>query len=359
MPKVKSPPLRRVRLDGRGWLALSALAVGWMLLLRGWPLIGHPVRMALGRWIQPGVGSDTLFGAMTVTDVLARYSLYAFETAVVGLLGWIGFALIARESPLRLLTDAPRFRLKLLGFGLFAAAAAILAQRAYMAVTAGASMELGWGVGGLGVQALWAVGLLGLTLMIGFFEEALFRGGLLRLAARSPWLVPLALIANAALFSWVHGAQTPVQFVDRFALGMALGWATVRLRGVELAIGLHAGFDFAAMLLHPGLLELPPGYVPTPGPAGHAAAPTFALLPELVAGAVMATIFSLIALVLTEIVIRVAGGLGLDGREAAPSDPEAWDPEPAALPSDLLQGDDPWQAEFCPIPEPVLLRDRK
>ncbi len=340
MAKTRPAPLKRIGLDGRGWLALAVLAILWGLVLRGWtPMVGLPTGVALSHLIHTpalvrsgfafDIGATRIFGGMAPLDILGRFALYALETAAVGLVGWMGLAFIARVRPLRLLSDAPRFRWRLVLFGLCASAGVILAVRIAQATMSGEDVILGWGVGPLPAQMLWGACLLALTLMVGFFEEAVFRGGLLRLAPKSPWLIPLAILVNAALFAGVHGAQSPVEFVDRLALGVALGWATLRLRGIELAVGLHAGLDFAAMLLNPAELErsaMAAGASLTPP---SAAPQTFPLLVELAAGAVMAVVLSFAALALAELAIRVGGWLRLDlpKAETAPvSDPWASTP---------------------------------
>jgi membrane protease YdiL (CAAX protease family) len=338
MSKSKWPPLRRLRLDGRAWLALLAFGLFWFVALRAWPLVGREAAQLLGRWVHPGAaarlspGAGGLFGGMALEDIGSRFGLYALETAVVGLIGWLGLAMIARERPLRLLTDAPRFRLGLALFGLIACAGAVLAQRL---IQTGGKIDLGWGVGSILAQAMWAACLLVLTLTVGFFEEAIFRGGLLRLSPQWAWLVPFALMVNAGLFAGVHGAQSPVEFVDRFALGMALGYATLRLRGIELAVGLHAGFDFAAMLLHPGQLEHAPWTIAAPVAKAQIAAPGLPWQVELTAGAAMAVIFSVVAILLTELVVRAARVLGLGRRErVSVKTPAAWvldEPEPVQV----------------------------
>jgi membrane protease YdiL (CAAX protease family) len=346
MAKTRPAPLKRIGLDGRGWLALAVLAVLWGLVLRGWtPLVGLPTGVALSHLIHTpalvrsglsfDIGATRIFGGMAPLDILGRFALYALDTAAVGLVGWLGLALIARIKPFRLLSDAPKFRWRLVLFGLCASAGVILAARIVAATMKGEDVILGWGVGPLPAQMLWGACLLVLTLMVGFFEEAVFRGGLLRLAPKSLWLIPLAVLLNAALFAGVHGAQSPVEFVNRLALGVALGWATLRLRGIELAVGLHAGLDFAAMLLNPAELERSTMAAGASLTEPTTAPQTFPLLVELAAGAVMALAFSIVAVILAELAIRIGGWLKFDlpkGPDAPLSGPWASTDEPGLEP---------------------------
>ena len=57
--------------------------------------------------------------------------------------------------------------------------------------------------------------------------------------APSPTAIGIALIGSAALFAWVHGAQSPPLLAARVGIGLTLGWLMWRTQGLEAAIALH------------------------------------------------------------------------------------------------------------------------
>lgn len=104
----------------------------------------------------------------------------------------------------------------------------------------------------------------GLALLVGFVEETIFRGILLRLfAARSPWV---GIVATSVGFAVAHSAAalSPDQsltvsittVIFAFLFGMVAA-TLVRITGsIWPAIALHITFDFVGFVLTPHSAEI-------------------------------------------------------------------------------------------------------
>lgn len=96
----------------------------------------------------------------------------------------------------------------------------------------------------------------------GIYEETLFRfllmGGLVLvlqrgLGGRTVWVVPLAIVASALLFSWAHHSiggepYEPRVFLFRAAMGALLGWV-FWVRGLGIVVYGHALYNVAIVIL--------------------------------------------------------------------------------------------------------------
>ena len=94
--------------------------------------------------------------------------------------------------------------------------------------------------------AIWAVTMI----VLGFFEETLFRGYALTTLARGMGFWPAALLLSV-IFGALHFFAKPMEsLLDAFSvslIGFFLCWTIARTGDLWLAIGFHASFDFFAL----------------------------------------------------------------------------------------------------------------
>ncbi len=76
-------------------------------------------------------------------------------------------------------------------------------------------------------------------LLAAWAEEVLFRGWVLQQTGAFTRNLPLILGLQAALFSLAHLSPDPGAFAIRVFVGLAYGWAALRLGGLEFAVGAH------------------------------------------------------------------------------------------------------------------------
>lgn len=79
-------------------------------------------------------------------------------------------------------------------------------------------------------------------------EEVVFRGVLLRLTGFVTRRPLLLCLINGLLFSAIHLDPDPVAFVARALSGMVWTWATLRLGGLEFAVGSHLATNLVICL---------------------------------------------------------------------------------------------------------------
>ena len=135
------------------------------------------------------------------------------------------------------------FRLLAAGFGLGALAMSVVL--AFSVITHAVDLE-GWNPDRLGpASATWLVlGNLVFFLGVGFTEELLFRGYMLRNLGEC---MPLwaALTVSSVLFGVFHGLHTSVADLAEIALGgVMLGVLRLATGTLWVPIGLHAAWDF-------------------------------------------------------------------------------------------------------------------
>ena len=88
----------------------------------------------------------------------------------------------------------------------------------------------------------------GAILIAAAAEEVVFRGVLLRLTALVTRHPLILCLINGLIFSAIHLDPDPVGFVARALSGMVWTWATLRLGGLEFAIGAHAATNLIICL---------------------------------------------------------------------------------------------------------------
>lgn len=186
-------------------------------------------------------------------DLITLLFVLCLVTATNGgmAVAFTGVAALLHERRLRsYLTSAPayRWRLTLLGLALFALTVGpLLAASARLDPTAPPTpiLTLTTTLDGRLVHAVSAVGLL---LLAAAAEELVFRGWLLKTTAAFTRRVGLILLINGVLFSLIHFDPNPDAFLVRTVLGIGLAWATLRLGGVEFAVGAHAANNIVILL---------------------------------------------------------------------------------------------------------------
>lgn len=209
-------------------------------------------------------GGETPTSLIKVAFVL---SLLAFINGGMAL-AFVGVAgLLHHRRLISYFTSAPRFRwrLLLLGLGLFAVtigplllASAALDPKAPGAPILAIAPDL---AGRLAYAAL----VVSLLLIAAAAEELVFRGWLIKIVGA--WFPdPRAvLVLSGLLFSAIHFDPNLDAFLVRLAMGVGLAWMTLRLGGIEFAIGAHAANNILILLfIQPMALkpEPPHGFAP-------------------------------------------------------------------------------------------------
>lgn len=194
----------------------------------------------------------------------------AFMLCMLGLanggmaLAFTGVAAKLHHRKLRsYFSSAPRFRwrLMLLGLVLFAATigplllvSAALDPKAPGAPVLAVSPDL---AGRLAYAAIVVV----LLLIAAAAEELVFRGWLLKVVGA--WLPDPrgVLVLSGLLFSAIHFDPNLDAFLMRLAMGVGLAWMTLRLGGIEFAIGVHAANNIMILLfIQPMALKPEPSH---------------------------------------------------------------------------------------------------
>lgn len=166
-------------------------------------------------------------------------------------LAFVGVAaLLHHRRLLSYFSAAPRFRwrLTLLGLALFAAVIGpmVLVSAALDPKVAGAPiLAISPGLSG---RLAYAVMVVVLFLVAAAAEELVFRGWLAKIVGA--WFPdPRAvLVLSGLLFSAVHFDPNLDAFLMRLAMGVGLAWMTLRLGGIEFAVGAHAANNILILL---------------------------------------------------------------------------------------------------------------
>lgn len=186
----------------------------------------------------------------SLTEIAFVISLLAFVNGGMAL-AFVGVAALLHRRPLTsYFTAAPRFRwrLLLLGLGLFALtigplllASAALDPKAPGSPLLAVSPDFG---GRLTYAAL----VVSLLLIAAAAEELVFRGWLIKIVGA--WFPdPRAvLVLSGLLFSAIHFDPNLDAFLVRLAMGVGLAWMTLRLGGIEFAVGAHAANNIVILL---------------------------------------------------------------------------------------------------------------
>jgi membrane protease YdiL (CAAX protease family) len=166
-------------------------------------------------------------------------------------LAFVGVAAVLHHRKLlSYFTAAPRFRWRLmvLGLGLFAVvigpllvASAALDPKAPGAPILAVSPAL---AGRLAYAAMVVV----LLLLAATAEELVFRGWLLKVTGAFLGDPRIVLVVSGVLFSAIHFDPNLDAFLVRMAMGIGFAWMTLRLGGIEFAIGAHAANNILILL---------------------------------------------------------------------------------------------------------------
>lgn len=166
-------------------------------------------------------------------------------------LAFVGVAaMLHHRSLLSYFTAAPRFRwrLTLLGLALFAVVIGplVLVSAALDPKAAGAPI-LAISPDPAGRLA-YAVVVVVLFLAAAAAEELVFRGWLAKVVGA--WFPDprVVLVLSGLLFSAIHFDPNLDAFLVRLAMGMGLAWMTLRLGGIEFAVGAHAANNILILL---------------------------------------------------------------------------------------------------------------
>jgi membrane protease YdiL (CAAX protease family) len=209
-------------------------------------------------------GGETPTGVTQIAFVL---SLLAFVNGGMAL-AFVGVAaLLHRRRLTSYFTAAPRFRwrLLLLGLGLFAVTVGpLLLASAALDPKAPATPILAIGPD-LGAKLIYTVVVVSLLLIAAAAEELVFRGWLIKVVGT--WFPDprVVLVLSGLLFSAIHFDPNLDAFLVRLAMGVGLAWMTLRLGGIEFAIGAHAANNILILLfIQPMALKPAPphGFAP-------------------------------------------------------------------------------------------------
>ncbi|NGM52273.1 CPBP family intramembrane metalloprotease [Caulobacter sp. 602-2] len=193
---------------------------------------------------KPGAG---------VSDLITLLFVLCLATATNGgmAVAFAGVAALLHHRRLRsYLTSAPvyRWRLTLLGLALFSLIVGpLLAASARLDPHAPPTPILTL-TSSFDGRLAHAVGAIILLLLAAAAEELVFRGWLLKLTGAFTRKVWMILLINGVAFSAVHLDPNPDAFLVRAVLGIGLAWATLRLGGVEFAVGAHAANNIIIVL---------------------------------------------------------------------------------------------------------------
>jgi uncharacterized protein len=226
------------------------------------------VAFALG-----GGGVETVEGLMAMigrSDTPTSLTQVAFVMSLLALvnggmaLAFVGVAaLLHRRRLASYFTVASgfRWRLLLLGLGLFLVTIGplLLASAAFDPKAPGSPiLAISPDLPG---RLIYAVMVVCLFLIAAAAEELVFRGWLIKIVGA--WFPdPRAvLVLSGLLFSAIHFDPNLDAFLVRLAMGMGLAWMTLRLGGIEFAIGAHAANNILILLfIQPMALKPEPSH---------------------------------------------------------------------------------------------------
>ena len=165
------------------------------------------------------------------------------------LLVFAAFAAASAHQPLRALaTGAPRFRWRLMLVGLALAALAltplVTAQRALDNATTLPVLSVSHTLGGRGLYAFAAL----LLIPAAAVEELVFRGWLLRQIGAFSQRPVILIGLSSIIFAAAHFDFSPDAFLTRALMGAGLAYMSLRLGGIEFAVGAHAANNLLIVL---------------------------------------------------------------------------------------------------------------
>ena len=242
-------------IDRRVWRVLLTVPIGLLAAGLAAVICGIVVFVAFG--IGGVDGSGPLLERLRQGEAPVGLTQIAFVLSLLAtinggmFLAFTGVAAVLHHRKLRsYFTAAPRFRweLMLLGLALFAALIGpLLLVSAALDPKSPVAPILTIGPD-LGKRLIYAVMVVILLLLAAAAEELLFRGWLLKVTGafvRDPRVV---LVISGLLFSAIHLDPNLDAFLVRMAMGIGLAWMTLRLGGIEFAIGAHAANNILILL---------------------------------------------------------------------------------------------------------------
>lgn len=188
-----------------------------------------------------GYDVEAVHAGAGVQSAVIRTIPVLIDSIIIGSFG-LGFllsaALFLKRPPKRLLTQSPRFRWTLLMWGL---AACACLQAAAIGFTVGADETVSplFATTGLLETAAFcfAITLFYIPTILG--EEIIFRSWLVNLPSASLLKTLSLLLLSAVLFTAMHLSGDYYLIMLRFVSAIAYAWSTIRLGGLEFAIGAH------------------------------------------------------------------------------------------------------------------------
>jgi membrane protease YdiL (CAAX protease family) len=185
-----------------------------------------------------------------LTQIAFVISRLAFVNGGMALAFVGAAALLHHRRLVSYFTAAPRFRwrLLLLGLGLFAVtigpfllASAALDPKAPGAPILAISPDLAG-------RLTYAAMVVSLLVIAAAAEELVFRGWLIKVVGA--WFPDprVVLVLSGLLFSAIHLDPNLDAFLVRLAMGVGLAWMTLRLGGIEFAVGAHAANNILILL---------------------------------------------------------------------------------------------------------------
>jgi len=245
------------------------------------------------------------------SDLLASIALLMM-IAVINLAGAVAFVAVAcalhHRAMRSYLTSAPRFRWRLLFMGTLLYAAFVwpyLARESWPDILAGHSpmVEI---APTLARRLMYVSACVLLFGMAALAEEMVFRGWFLRHSFALMRLQWLSVILSALLFSLAHGENNIDALVARTVMGLGFAYMTLRMGGIEFAVGAHMAHNLLiSLLLRP--MSLAPTPADDPAPNG---------VPEIL-------VLAVAYVVMTELVmrwrpLRHMAGLGPAAEQSSP-----------------------------------------
>jgi len=226
--------------------ALLAAVIGGVAVFVAFAIVGGGVEATERLMAALGEGQAPA-GLAQVSFVLALVAATNGGMA----LAFVGVAaMLHHRRLLSYLTAAPRFRWRLtaLGVALFAAVigplvlvSAALDPKAAEAPILAISPDLSG-------RLAYAVVAVVLFLAAAAAEELVFRGWLVKIVGA--WFPDprVVLVLSGLLFSAIHFDPNLDAFLIRLAMGAGLAWMTLRLGGIEFAVGAHAANNILILL---------------------------------------------------------------------------------------------------------------
>jgi uncharacterized protein len=235
-------------------VVIGGLAVGIVAAICVWCLTMIPFTLAIGHGAEGIAGLGAAAVALADpkrNDLTVQIGRLVVTTCVDDglLLVFAAFAAAVAHKPLRLLaTAAPRIRWRLVLVGLGLATLTLIplvtAQRVLSGTPALPFLSVTPSLGGRLLYVATAL----LLIPSAAVEELVFRGWLLRQIGAFSQRPVILIGLSAVLFAAAHFDFSPDAFLTRALMGGGLAYMTLRLGGIEFAVGAHAANNLLIVL---------------------------------------------------------------------------------------------------------------